>query len=290
MTAVSRSRSVPARQKGYALLMAMFLVATMIIMATVVTPNILTEGRREREQEAIWRGNQYARAIGLYYRKNGRYPQTVDDLVKGNLGVHFVRKAYTDPTNPADGSWRFIYVSPSGQGPQGGPGPGGGQPDAGAQATGGIGNASQQGATQPGAQGQGFAPTQGAFSSSFGSTPSAPATQPAQSAFGAPQPAADVPLQAVDGPVLGGFLIGVAGKVKRPSLIVYQGGKSYFDWEFIYNPLSVVAVGGQPAPGAPGAPPVTPPGPNGPAGTPPGFSSSPGGNAPLGLPPVTNTP
>src|SRR5579863_10291384 len=104
-----------ASQKGYALLMAIFLVATMIVLATVVTPSILTEGRREREQEAIWRGNQYVRAIELYYRKNGRYPQTVDDLTKGNPGVHFLRKAYTDPTNSTDGSWRFIYVSPTGQ-------------------------------------------------------------------------------------------------------------------------------------------------------------------------------
>ena len=95
--------------------MAIFLVATMIILATVVTPSILTEGRREREQEAIWRGNQYVRAIELYYRKNGRYPQTVDDLTKGNLSVHFIRKAYADPTNTEDGSWRFIYLSPTGQ-------------------------------------------------------------------------------------------------------------------------------------------------------------------------------
>jgi hypothetical protein len=361
MRAASPAGIVRGGQRGYALLMAMFLVATMIIMATVITPNILTEGRREREQEAIWRGNQYVRSIGLYYRKNGRYPQTVDDLVKGNLGVHFVRKAYADPTNPEDGSWRFIYVSPAGQligsvhyhslqemalklnmpgagqalpnpngpnagqqagqqgasqqgigqeptqqatgqpgqqglGQQGSPAAGqqggasqGGQPDTGGQAGGGNGDASQQGAAQPGAPGQGFAPTQGAFASSVGSTQSA---QPQQSAFGAAPAASGVPLQAVDGPVLGGVLIGVAGKVKRPSLIVYQGGKTYFDWEFIYNPLSVAAVGGQSAPGAlpgdAGTPPITPPGLNGPAGTTPGFTSLPG-NAPLGLPPITNT-
>ena len=113
--AASSSTIARAKQRGYALLMAIFLVATMILLATVVTPSVLTEGRREREQEAIWRGNQYVRAIQLYYRKNGRYPQTVDDLIKGNLGVHFLRKAYTDPMNSEDGSWRFIYVSPTGQ-------------------------------------------------------------------------------------------------------------------------------------------------------------------------------
>jgi hypothetical protein len=355
-SAAPRSRISRTKQKGYALLMAIFLVATMIVLATVVTPSILTEGRREREQDAIWRGNQYVRAIELYYRKNGRYPQSVDDLVKGSLGVHFLRKAYTDPTNSEDGSWRFIYVSPSGQligsvryhslqemaldlkmpgagqalpnlnagagqqpGQQGvnqqGTGPqaaqlgngqqgsaapaqqsgtgqnngqlGGGQPGTGLQAIGGTGDASQQGALQGGAQGQVFAPSQGAFASSFSSPQS---TQPT---FGSTQPASAIPLQAVDGPVLGANLIGVAGKVKRSSLIVYQGGASYFEWEFIYNPLSVLAVGGQPVPGAPGTPPVTPPGPNGPAGAAPGFPSSltgGGNNTPLGLPPMTNTP
>ncbi len=352
--AASRSRIVRSRdkQKGYALLMAIFLVATMIILVMVATPSILTEGRREREQEAIWRGNQYVRAIELYYRKNGHYPQTVDDLTKGNLSLHFIRKAYTDPTNSVDGSWRFIYVSPTGQligsvryhslqemalmlkmpgagqalpnpnagaasqqaGQQGANQQGAGQQTtqqgtgqaaaadqqagtgqagqqgAALQSGGGIGGASQQAAAQPGASGQGFAPTPGAFASSFGSAGSAGS---AQSGFGSAQPPAAIPLEAVDGPVLGGTLIGVAGKVKKPSLIVYQGGKTYFEWEFIYNPLSVIAVAGQPAPGGAGVPPITPPGPNGPAGTGPGLPAplpGNGSNTPLGLPPMTNTP
>ena len=350
--------------------MALFMVATIIIMATAITPSIITEGRREREQEAIWRGNEYVRAIQLYYRKNGRYPQTVDDLTKGNVSVHFLRKNYTDPMNSADGSWRFIYVSPAGQligsvryhslqemalmlkmpgagqalnlagtnGQQGAAGlqngqaagqpQGAAQPATGQQGTGGLGGnpgavggtgqpgapTDQQGnpgaaaalAGQPGQTGQttdqGFGPTPGAFASSFG--PSGPggfgtASGAAGSGFGSSSnssvgtPAiSNVPLAPVDGPVLGGFLIGVASKVKRPSLIVYQGGKTYFEWEFIYNPLSVVSVGGQSAPGA-GVPGVTQPGANGPAGTAPpvpGLSNMPPGNTPLGLPPINMAP
>ena len=366
----SRSRS---NQDGYALLMAIFMVATVIVMATALTPSILTEGRREREQEAIWRGHEYVRAIQLYYQKNGRYPQTVDDLSKGSPGIHFLRKDYKDPMNANDGSWRFIYVSPSGQligsvryhnlqemalmqnmpgagqalnltgtnGQQGANGqpnaPGSGQPGAappGANgAPGAPGTPGQQGATppigptdpqgnpvaaptgstgtpgqaaqtgQPGQQpDQGFGPTPGAFGSSFGQN-GAGQSGFGQSGFGGPggvsagsgfgtggagglgTPAiSNVPLAAVDGPVLGAFLIGVASKVKKPSLIVYQGGKTYFEWEFIYNPLSVLSVGGQAAPG------ITQPGANGPAGTaaPTGFSNSPigGSNTPLGLPPM----
>ena len=46
-------------ERGYAVLLAIFMVATMVLLAAVATPNILTQGRRQREQEAIWRGNQY---------------------------------------------------------------------------------------------------------------------------------------------------------------------------------------------------------------------------------------
>ncbi len=54
--------------------------------------------------------------------------------------------------------------------------------------------------------------------------------------------------------MLGGFAIGVGSKVKQPSLVVYQGGKTYFDWEFIYNPLMAAAGTAQPPNGVvPGA-------------------------------------
>jgi len=92
------------------------MVATMVLLAAAATPNILTLGRRLREQEAIWRGNQYVRAIRLYYQKNGKYPSNLEDLTKANAaGVHFLRKAYKEPMNSSDGSWRLIYVTPTGQ-------------------------------------------------------------------------------------------------------------------------------------------------------------------------------
>src|SRR5580692_9973636 len=102
-------------QSGYSLLMVVFLVATMLIFAAVVTPNLLTEGRRERETETIWRGEQYERAVGLYFRKFGKYPTKIEDLTNQTNGVRFLRQAYTDPMNKDDGSWRFIYIGPNGQ-------------------------------------------------------------------------------------------------------------------------------------------------------------------------------
>ncbi len=123
-SASSSSSSLSAKQSakkspgesGYVLLLVLFMVATLILFAAAATPSILLEGRRAKDQEAIWRGNQYVRAIRLYYRKNGRYPQTLEDLAKPDaVGNHFLRKAYTDPANSGDGTWRVIYVTPSGQ-------------------------------------------------------------------------------------------------------------------------------------------------------------------------------
>jgi type II secretory pathway pseudopilin PulG len=102
-------------QAGYSLLMVIFIVATMIILASAATLKIDTQGRRERETEMVWRGRQYERAIGMYYRKFGKYPTKVDDLVNQTNGIRFLRKAYKDPMNKEDGSWRFIYVGPNGQ-------------------------------------------------------------------------------------------------------------------------------------------------------------------------------
>jgi hypothetical protein len=96
--------------------MALFMVLAIVIGSEVVIQNAITLGRRERESELIWRGNQYVRAIRLYYHKTGHYPQTLDDLKTGLPELHFLRAAaYKDPMNTEDGTWRFIYINGNGQ-------------------------------------------------------------------------------------------------------------------------------------------------------------------------------
>src|SRR5204863_81080 len=103
-------------ERGYALLVVIFLVTLLLLSTMVVATNILTEGRREKEKEMIWRGNQYVRGVKLHFRKTGRFPTSLDDLTKPKLGsLRFMRQAYKDPMNKEDGSWRFIYVGPAGQ-------------------------------------------------------------------------------------------------------------------------------------------------------------------------------
>src|SRR5258707_7712416 len=104
------------RECGYALLMVMFIAALMMAAVMTVAPNILTQAKREKEEEMIWRGKQYVRGIKLYQRKLGRFPTSMDDLVKPKVGsLRFMRQAYKDPMNKEDGTWRMIYVGPAGQ-------------------------------------------------------------------------------------------------------------------------------------------------------------------------------
>jgi type II secretory pathway pseudopilin PulG len=112
-----RTRTVEkSGERGYALLVVLFLVTLLVISAAAVAPNILTAGRREKEKEMIWRGKQYTRGVKLYYRKLGRFPTSLDDLTKPKLGsLRFMRQQYKDPMNKEDGAWRFIYVGPAGQ-------------------------------------------------------------------------------------------------------------------------------------------------------------------------------
>jgi hypothetical protein len=236
--------------------MAVFLVATMMILATAAAPNLLTQGRREKETEMIWRGQQYARAIGLYYRKFGKYPTKVEDLTRETNGVRFLRQAYTDPMNKDDGSWRFIYVGPNNQligslrqtslpsglssGILGGSAMSGGLP---ALPVPGAPANQQMGAGGPGQQ-----------------TNSATTANPLESQ---PQP--------LTGAVMGGFIAGVGSKINKPSLRVYLGGDTYQEWEFIWSPTGLASIPGQtpvnPSPNT-GAPGTTPGGtdPNAPGG------------------------
>ena len=108
-------------QEGYALTLVIFMLALIVIASVAAAPDVITNGRREREEEMIWRGNQYVRGIRLYvryYQMHGgttRFPTSMEDLTKNKVGIRFMRQAYKDPVNPVDGSWRMIYVGPNGQ-------------------------------------------------------------------------------------------------------------------------------------------------------------------------------
>src|SRR6516225_7563084 len=87
-----------------------FLTAASIFIAAAV-PIYQMQAKRELEEELIFRGGEYARAIQKYQRKFGAYPTSIDQLVSTN-GLRFLRKAYKDPVTGKD--FRLIRLNPDG--------------------------------------------------------------------------------------------------------------------------------------------------------------------------------
>ena len=74
-----------------ALLVSLSLMGLLMSMALPVWSQ---QARREREAELIFRGEQYARAIVLYQRRQpGAFPSDLDTLVEGR----YLRRKYGDP-------------------------------------------------------------------------------------------------------------------------------------------------------------------------------------------------
>jgi type II secretory pathway pseudopilin PulG len=258
---------------GYALLAVVFLAALMLLAAAVAAPVLVTQGRREKEEELIWRGQQHVRAIKLYYRKTGHFPKDLSDLAEPKNGIHFLRKAYKDPMNRENGAWRLIYVGPGGQligsvtrtsisgFPQ--------APQAGLTSkTAGAAPVPQpvrRLETNPTGDQNPVPPDEGGTGTGTEANPAAPLAPPKTGLAGAGATG--------EGQVFGGSLIGVASKVDRSSIKFYNGYGKYKEWEFIWDPQAEAAAaagltitpGGVQAPqpdlfpGPPQPPPTNPP-------------------------------
>ncbi|MSV28833.1 MAG: hypothetical protein EXQ52_08810 [Bryobacterales bacterium] len=99
-------------ESGFAMLLVFALAAAVAITLYIETPRILFEAQRQKEQLLIDRGEEYKRAIQLYFRKTKQYPPTIDALENTN-NVRFLRKKYEDPVSGKK-EWRLIHVGPGG--------------------------------------------------------------------------------------------------------------------------------------------------------------------------------
>lgn len=108
-----RSDRRRSEESGYALLMVFVLAAVVAITLYMEMPRVAFESQRTKEQLLIDRGEQYKRAIQIFYRKNKRFPTTVDELEKFQ-DVRSLRQRYKDPMTGKD-EWRLIHVGPGGQ-------------------------------------------------------------------------------------------------------------------------------------------------------------------------------
>ncbi len=262
------------RQEGYAIILVLLMATLMLIATMVVAPNILNQGRRERETEMVWRGKQYVRGIKMYYRKTGKFPTSLEDLTKPKIGkLRFMRKAYKDPMNAKDGEWRLIYVGPAGQligslkprralqlaglggfqniaAPNlGGPALMGSQPAFGQ----GIGQPFGQTTNQVMGNNAGIAPGGMPSSQNALDSVSADSTAPGGTSDAdlADSAANQALLNSEPKTILGGNIIGVGSKINQRSLLVYDKAKNYRQFEFIWDPSKdVMVVGSTPPAGS----------------------------------------
>jgi type II secretory pathway pseudopilin PulG len=117
---MARATHRPARQQGFTYLGLLFAVALLGLVLSTAATVWTTAGKRQRERELLWVGDQFRLAIRRYYL-NGPggirvYPRKLDDLLddrRGPVVKHHLRRIYLDPLTGQD-DWQLV-TSPDGQ-------------------------------------------------------------------------------------------------------------------------------------------------------------------------------
>ncbi len=178
------------------LLILMLAVAVLTIALMAAVPKMATQIKRDKEEELIHRGTEYARAIQKFRRKFGRYPTKIEDLENTN-NLRFLRRRYKDPMTK-EGNWKLLSMADV-----------------------------QQGIANPN-----FALGPGALLNQQGGNPPPNAQpSPTPSTSGGSVFSTGPGL----GGVAGGFM-GVASTSTAKSLKEFGGKANYNKWFFIYDP------------------------------------------------------
>jgi type II secretory pathway pseudopilin PulG len=212
-----KSRSKRDKQKGYLLLAVMLLITVMLIFLSIEAPRVTQQIKRDKEEELVHRGKEYAIAIRKFFHKTGNYPTSLEQLEDTNH-VRYLRKKYIDPMT-GESNWKLIHVGeaqipmPKNNNP--------GLP--------GSGNPGLQGSTTPGAPqtptGQtGLNPNPG----TAGGTP----TGQTGNQLGS------LNTSGVGGTgkqIGGGGIIGVASVSKKTGIKEFNDKNEYDEWYFVYD-------------------------------------------------------
>lgn len=111
-------------ERGYALVGLLLLISLLALFAMSAAENSRQQGQREREKEAIFRGEQVSDAIRLYFLSRGAQgvnslPTSMDQLTEGislpgrNKKLQILRaEAAIDPLS-SSGEWKFISPTSS---------------------------------------------------------------------------------------------------------------------------------------------------------------------------------
>jgi type II secretory pathway pseudopilin PulG len=91
-------------QAGFTYLTALLLVAAMGALLAAAAENWSHARQREKEKELLRIGNEFRRAIGLYYHRTPggikRYPEKLEDLLEDPRYPNpqrYLRRVYADP-------------------------------------------------------------------------------------------------------------------------------------------------------------------------------------------------
>jgi hypothetical protein len=104
--------SVPRRpERGFALLVIFLIAAAVAFTMYQELPRAAFESARDKEQLLMDRGNQYKRAIQVFYAENKRYPAELKDL-ESFTNKRYLRRRYIDPMTGQD-EWRLIHTNGS---------------------------------------------------------------------------------------------------------------------------------------------------------------------------------
>jgi type II secretory pathway pseudopilin PulG len=241
-------------EQGFMLLGVIVLIFLVLLALSVAAPKVAQDLRRDREVEAIHRGNEYVRAIQLYYKKFGHYPGNMEQLEKSN-NIRFLRQKYTDPmTGKAD--WRLIHVGEAKTTVKGFFG----QPLAGlpGATAGGLGSAASMASAQPGqtvagttsassasSAGTGsYGPMGGSMPGSSSPTTSGPTTSgpggsssPGSSSLGGSSSFGGIGSQSATSFTGGGGpIVGIGSSKTGTSITELNEQTTYQTWEFLYDP------------------------------------------------------
>jgi type II secretory pathway pseudopilin PulG len=245
-----RRRAPHTRQAGYMLLTVLLFVTLLVLASAAVAPRMKMQIERDREEEMIHRGVQYSRAIKRFYKKFGRYPNSLQELENTN-NLRFLRRRYKDPVTGKE--FKLLHMGEVKLFAQGVAG----LPIAGAaNAPGAPGGLNAQvtlgGVNQMTPFGQNAAGMATAAASQPGGTSGIPAGDQAGMTAGAvpgaqPGPAhnsgeqpqveaqsdASPPQQQVFG---GGAILGVASTSPKKTIREFNRKNHYKDWQFVYDP------------------------------------------------------
>lgn len=192
-----------SRQAGYLLMVLMIMVTMLAIAAIASAPSAAMQLKRDREDELVHRGAQYARAIKKFYKKFGRYPVSIEQL-QNTSNIRFLRQRYKDPITGKD--FRVLHfgevqLTPKNPGAATGPG---------------VAPSTSSTGSTFGQIGSSAGPRSGITSSQSG--PGMFGSSNAGATFG------------------GGPIIGVSSTSEKVSLKEFNNKNHYNQWEFIYDP------------------------------------------------------